>query len=117
MTTESCAVVEIVGPKRPATTTAQNQVKGYIDAAYIFRKADQEMRWKLLRNRRALFNPLAHFRAELRVRQWWLGFALCGVPARFHHETVVRDVVDNFFQCLAAVLFRVFQLASQFRGA
>ena len=71
--------------------------------------------WKSFGNGRAFLNPLAHFRGEFRVAEGWFRAAFGGIPAR-QHKRILGDVMDDFLERLAAVLFWVFQLAGEFSG-
>src|SRR5262245_48160620 len=69
-----------------------------------------------LRRRGVLFDPFAELLGELGVRQWRLHAAIARLPAP-QHQLVVRDVLQQLLQRLAAVSFGVLQLVGQLARA
>src|SRR2546428_10669281 len=66
-----------------------------------------------LRNSRAFLYPLAHLLSGFRLSHGWFSSAIAWIPSG-GHQRIFSDVMNDLFQRLASVLFRVFELARQF---
>src|SRR5438105_2221165 len=72
------------------------------------------LRLTFLRNSRAFLHPLAHLSSGFRLSHRRFCAALAWSPSS-SYQRIFRDVANDLFQRLAAILFWVFQLTRQFR--